>query len=112
MDVGLVVAGVIVVLAMVGISVYGARVLPPGSQVPLHHGIGGYNNWQPKTTALIAYPVLGAVVYAIMLVATSGASSSGKTETAVIAPIVTVIVAVSEYGAVRAAIRQNGRTGE
>lgn len=112
MDMGLVIAGAIIVLAMAGISLYGARVLPPGSLVPLHHGIGGYNNWQPKVLALIVYPVLGAVVYTILLVATGGASSSGKSTPAVIAPIVMVIVVISQYGAIRAAIRRSDRAGD
>jgi len=112
MDMGLVIAGAIAVAAMVAISVYGARILPPGSLVPLHHGIGGYNNWQPKTLALIAYPAIGVLGYAIMLGATSSASSNGKTTPAIIAPIAMVVVAISEYGAVRAAVRQNGRSDD
>jgi hypothetical protein len=106
MDVGVVVGGVIVLLAMVGISVYGWVTLPPGAQVPLHHGIGGYGNWQPKTIALISYPVIGALVFAVVLGATSRASSSGPT---VIAPLAILVAAVSQYFAVRAAINNGNR---
>jgi hypothetical protein len=106
---GLVIAGAIAIVAMAGISLYGARMLPPGSQVPVHHGIGGYNNWQPKALALISYPAIGVLIYVILLVATSSAHSSGKSTPALIAPIAMVVIAISEYGAVRAAIRQNGR---
>jgi uncharacterized membrane protein len=108
-NIGLVLAGVIAIAAMIAISVYGAVTLPPGSQVPVHHGIGGYNNWQPKTLALISYPAIGVLVFGILFAATSGAS--GKSGPAVLAPIAMVVIAISEYGAVRAAIKQNGRTG-
>jgi hypothetical protein len=108
-NIGIFVAGAVVIAAMIAISVYGAVTLPPGSQVPMHHGIGGYNNWQPKKLALISYPAISVLVFGILLAATSGSSS--KPGPAVIAPIAMVVIAVSEYGAVRAAIRQNGRTG-
>jgi hypothetical protein len=108
MGVGTVVGGGIVLLAMVGISVYAWVTLPPGTRVPLHHGIGGYGNWQPKTIALISYPVIGAFVFAVVLGATSSAKS-GKTTPAVIAPLVLLVIAVGQYFAVRAAIRNGGR---
>jgi len=109
MDIGLVVASGIVVLALVAISVYGARTLPPGSMVPVHHGIGGWNNWQPKKLALIVWPATGVLVFGILLAASSTASASGKTTPAVIAPIVLLVVAFSYYNAIRAALRQSGR---
>jgi hypothetical protein len=109
MDIGLVIAGGIVVLVLVALSVWAAVTLPPGSQVPVHHGFGGWNNWQPKNIALIIWPGIGALVYAILIVATSNASSSGKTAPAVIAPIAMLVLAVSYYNAIRAAIRENGR---
>jgi hypothetical protein len=108
MSLSTVVGGGIVLLAMVGISVYAWVTLPPGAQVPLHFGIGGYRNWQPKTIALITYPVIGAVVFAVVLGTTSSANSSGKTAPTVIAPLLILIIAVTQYFAVRAAIN-NGR---
>jgi hypothetical protein len=108
MSVGTVVAGVIVLLAMAGISVYGWATLPSGARVPLHRGPGGYGNWQPKALALITYPVAGAVVFAVVLTATSSAKS-GKTASAFIAPLVLIVIAVSQYFAVRAAISTGGR---
>jgi hypothetical protein len=104
-NIGLVTAGVIAIAAMIAISVYGAVTLPPGSQVPMHHGIGGYNNWRPKTLALVSYPVISVLVFGILLAATRGSSGA-----AVVAPIAMVVIAASEYGAVRAAIKRNGRT--
>ena len=50
--------------AMIGISWYGARTLPPDARIPLHFGIGTYNNFASKTTGLIIWPVGGVVVFA------------------------------------------------
>jgi hypothetical protein len=106
MRVDVVVTGVLVLLAMVGISVYGWIQLPPDARVPIHHGIGGWGNWQPKRYALITYPVVGAVVYAVVLSATSHAASPGKTAPEVIAPLVLLVIFFSQYFAVMAAIRK------
>ena len=107
MSISTVVAGVVVLLAMVGISAYGWVTLPAGARVPLHRGPGGFGNWQPKALALIAYPVGGAVVFAIVVTATSSAES-GKTASGIIAPLVLLVVAVTQYFAVRAAISNAG----
>jgi hypothetical protein len=93
---------------MLGISVYGWVTLPPGARVPLHRGPGGYGNWQPKTIALITYPVAGAFVFAVVLTVTSSAKS-GKTASAIIAPLVILVIAVTQYFAVRAAVSNGGR---
>jgi hypothetical protein len=111
MDVGVVAGGVIVLLAIVGISVYGWVTLPPGARVPMHYGPGGYGNWQPKAIALISYPVVGALIFAVVLGATSKAASSGNAAPEVIAPLVVLIIAVTQYFAVRAAINDRGRVG-
>jgi hypothetical protein len=110
MDAGALAAGGIVLLAMVAMSVWGARTLPPGARVPVHHGIGGYGNWQPKVFALVTYPVAGALVFAIIAgVVSPGGNSSGKTAPAVLAPVVLLVIAASQYGALRAVIRANGQ---
>jgi hypothetical protein len=108
MGVGVVVGGVIVLLAMVGISAYAWVTLPPGARVPLHYGMGGYRNWQPKALALVSYPVIGAFVFAVVLGATSKAASSGKSTPEIIAPLVILIIAITQYFAVRAAINNKG----
>lgn len=109
MDVGLAVAGGVALLAMAAISVWGAIALPPGSRVPLHHGLGGWNNWRSKKVALVAWPAIGVFLYALLLTATSRPHVSGKAAPAVIAPVAMVIVALAYYGAVRTAIRESGR---
>ena len=108
MRIDAVVIGVAVLLSMVGISVYGWVKLPPGARVPLHRGPGGYGNWQPKALALITYPVGGAVVFAIVLTATTR-GKSGKTPLEVIAPLAILAIFFTQYFAVMAAIRNAGR---
>ena len=102
------VVGGLVLLAMVGISVYGWRTLPPDARVPLHRGPGGFGNWQPKARALITYPVGGAVVFAIVLTATTR-GKSGKTPLEVIAPLAILAIFFTQYFAVMAAIRKASR---
>jgi hypothetical protein len=108
MTIGIVVAGVVVLLAMVGISAYGWVSLPSDARIPLHRGPGGWGNWQPKVTALITYPIGAAVVFAIVVIATSS-GKSGKTAAGIIAPLAVLVIAVTEYLAVRAAIRNGSR---
>ena len=108
MSIGTVVAGVVVLLAMAGISAYGWVTLPSDARIPLHRGPGGWGNWQPKAMALITYPASAAVVFAILLTATSSAKS-GKTASGIIAPLVALVIAVTEYYAVRVAIGNAGR---
>jgi hypothetical protein len=109
MSIDTVVLGVAVLLAMVGMSVYGWLKLPPDARVPLHRGPGGYGNWQPKALALITYPVGGAVVFAIVLTATMSSVKSGKAAYGLIAPLVLLVIFFTQYFAVMAAIRNAGR---
>jgi hypothetical protein len=101
---GPIIASGLVVLAMVGISLWGARVLPPGARVPLHHGIGGYGNWQPKAIALVTYPVIGAFLCGIVY-----STARSEPATAIIFPVAMLLMAFGEYRAIVVAIRQSGR---
>jgi hypothetical protein len=109
LSIDILVAGVLVLPAMVGISVYGWRTLPPDARVPLHRGLGGFGNWQPKALALITYPVGGAVVFAIVLTATTSGKSGKTTPFVVIATLAFLAIFFSQYFAVMAAIRNAGR---
>ncbi|HXW44365.1 MAG TPA: hypothetical protein VEL03_06245 [Streptosporangiaceae bacterium] len=62
------ITGGALVLAIICVSLYGAATLPPGAQVPVHFGLGGYNRWLPKNLGLALWPALGVVVYVIILV--------------------------------------------
>jgi len=54
-------------LAVICVSLYGAVTLPPGARIPIH-GAAGYNRWLPKSIGLAFWPVLGVVIYLIILV--------------------------------------------
>jgi hypothetical protein len=102
--------------AMIGISLYGARTLPPDARIPLHYGIGSYNNFASKTTGLVVWPAGGAVIFAILAAVTSHASrpghphGSGNTPL-IILPIVLAVVAASQWGAIRLA-KNNTASGD
>jgi hypothetical protein len=63
MSVALLVIDSLLLLGMVGVSLYGASALPPGARVPVHFGPGAYNNWVPKSVGLLLWPLGGGVVY-------------------------------------------------
>jgi hypothetical protein len=92
--------GGVLVLAMIGISTWGWRALPPDVRIPVHSGIGGYNNFRSKTTGLITWPVGGAVIYGINW------GIAGRGGTAVdILPILLAVVVGAQVGAIRVALR-------
>ena len=68
MSVALLVIDSLLLLGMVGVSLYGASALPPGARVPIHFGPAAYNNWVPKNVGLLLWPVGGGVVYVILAV--------------------------------------------
>ncbi len=107
MDIGAVVGGGVVLLVMIGLSVYAAVTLPADAQVPVHHGIGGYNNWMSKNVALVLYPASGVVILLITAGVADGSGTHDSAPAAWILPIVLLLVAASEYGAIRAATRRS-----
>ena len=58
----------VLLLAIIGVSLYGAAALPSGAQVPVHFGPAGYNRWLPKKTGLAIWPALGVMAYVIIVV--------------------------------------------
>jgi hypothetical protein len=105
MDVSLIISGLLV-LCMIGTSVYGARVLPADARVPLHYGFGSYGSFAPKTVGLILWPAAGAVVYLIFLGievhAIKPNHPSGSAP--VILPIVLAVLVLAHVGAIRKAV--------
>jgi hypothetical protein len=62
-----IVAGALILVAMIGIALYGAATLPADARVPIHYGIGAYNNFASKTVGLIMWPAAGAVIYGLFV---------------------------------------------
>jgi hypothetical protein len=94
--------------AMIGISLYGARTLPPDARIPLHYGLGSYNNFASKSAGLVVWPAGGAVLFAILAALAGHAfrpshpHGSGTTPL-IILPIALAVVAASQWGAIRLA---------
>lgn len=94
---------------MVGASYYGWVTLPTNARVPVHFGVAAYNNFMPKRIGLFIHPAVGALVYAIILVSSSGRATHGPTLTReVILPLAMCLLLVVQVGAIRVARRRSG----
>jgi hypothetical protein len=111
--ISLVIGGLLVVL-MIGIAAYGWVTLPADARVPIHHGLGGYNNFVSKKAALITYSVAGVGLFAILAVLSEAvaAPDRGGTGTAVVVMLIALAVAAFvEWGAIAAARKNGGFRG-
>ena len=95
------------VLAMIGVSAWAWRALPPDVRIPVHSGIGGYNNFKSKTAGLITWPVGGVVAYGVFVGAFEGLvpHHGSRNLAIIIVPIVLAVLLASQAGAIRAALR-------
>jgi hypothetical protein len=98
--IALIIGGVLL-CAIIGVSLYGAATLPPGAQVPIHFGPGGYNRWLPKKAGLALWPALAVVVYVVVVVTGDkgihGSPATGLT-------IGLGVILVTQIGALAAAV--------
>lgn len=97
---GLSIGGALV-LAMIGVSAWAWRMLPPDVRIPVHLGVGGYGNFSSKTRGLITWPVAGAVIYGVEW----GIAAMARGPLIGV-PIVLAVVLAAQTGAIRAALRQ------
>jgi hypothetical protein len=104
------VIGGVLLLAIIGVSVYGARVLPADAQLPLHLGPGGYTNWQSRNVGLLMWPLIAAAVWVIIAVSGGGhRTGSGHSLPLPIALTVALgVMLVSHVGAIRAGLSRSG----
>lgn len=99
----------LLVLGMVGVSLYGASALPPGARIPIHFGPGSFNNWVPKNVGLIMWPAGGAVIYVILVItARSEQATGGGSGTAVGLTIALLVILITQVGALRVALNRGG----
>jgi hypothetical protein len=104
---GVVIADVLLVVAMLGASVYGAVALPPNGMVPVDVGPGSALNWLPKRVGLVLWPAIGVVAYfSVGFVAvgrqTSAAPRVGLT-------IALALILAAHLGSVVFAVCRSGR---
>lgn len=106
MAVSLVVCGVLVG-CMIGVSLYGARMLPADARIPLHYGLGSYNSFAPKTAGLIMWPAGGALIFGIdaaIDAAVVKPNHASPRATLIILPVVLVILIAAQVGAIKVAL--------
>jgi len=100
----------VLLLGIIGMSVYGVRALPADAQLPLHFGLGGYNNWQPRNVGLLMWPVIAAAAYVIIVVsAGKGLHDTGhglRLPLPVGLTIALAVILVNYVGAIRAAFNR------
>jgi hypothetical protein len=96
-------------LAMICVSLYGAVALPPGAQVPVHFGPGGYNRRVPRNTGLVLHPAIGAVMYAIIVVNVRDHQTHGGLGPAAGLSIALGVVLIAQIGAVAVALTRSRR---
>jgi hypothetical protein len=99
----------VLLLAMVGVSLYGASALPPGAQVPIHFGPASYNNWVSKSVGLTLWPASGAVLYAILVVAARNQRVNGGSGPPAGLTVALALMLVTQVGALRVALNRSGR---
>jgi hypothetical protein len=98
----------VIVLAMIGVSLYGASVLPPGARMPVHFGPTGYNQWVPKGFGLALWPAVAAGVCVILAV-TTRRHHPGSSSAAVIVIVLLLVMLVTEIGALTVARTRGDR---
>ena len=99
----------VLLLGMIGVSVYGASALPPGAKVPMHFRPGAYNNWVPKSAGLALWPVGGAAIYLILALHARGQQANGGSGLPVGLTIALAVILVTQVGALKAALSRSGR---
>jgi hypothetical protein len=105
------VIGGVILLAMIGVSWYGAVTLPADARVPIHFGVS-YNNFVPKRAGLIMHPAAGALIFLIIGIVSHGQPATGTSSHGppppVILPIIMGVLLVVQIGAIRVARRKSG----
>jgi hypothetical protein len=108
MGIGAVAVGSVLLVVMLGVSVYAAVTLPPRAQVPIRRGLRGYNKWQPKRVALSLWSGSALVVYVGILAIVVAAGPNGRLGPAEILPVAQLVLIFNQMGAVRAARSRSG----
>jgi hypothetical protein len=99
----------LLLLGMITVSLYAARILPHDAQVPVHFGPGYYNNWMPRNVGLVLHPALGAVVYVIFVVTAFHARADGTSGPTIGLTLALVVMLLVQTGAIRIALTRSGR---
>jgi hypothetical protein len=99
----------VLLLGIVAVSLYGGTHLPAGARMPTHLGPGGYGNWQPKTFALVTYPLVGTGIFVYLAVTAKSHQQSGNSGLPIGLTVALAIILASQIGSLRAALDSGGR---
>jgi hypothetical protein len=101
------VIGGLLMLSMVGVAWYAARVLPAGARVPLNAGVPEYSVWLPKAAGLAAWLGAGALTFAAVAAVTLDALSANWATSlrVVLLPCAMLVLLAAQSGAVIVARR-------
>jgi hypothetical protein len=109
------VAGALMLGILAAVAVYGARTLPPDCRLPVHGGAAGWDHWREKKAGLLTWTVGGGLIYLLLvgvaiLIAALGHSQASGVESllAVITPVAMLTLVITEYRAIKAALRRAG----
>jgi hypothetical protein len=104
-----IVVGAVILVVMIGIALYGAATLPSDARIPIHYGIGSYNNFASKTVGLIMWPAGGALIYGLFVAISAHAlkpNHPGRgSGPLIIMLFVLALACVFEWGAISVARR-------
>jgi len=90
-------------LAMFLVAIWGFLMLPPGTRVPIHYGLGGANRWASRTVGLLLFPLIGVVLAAFEILV-GFSTKQGVSAVAVPMGLILLILLVFQLmGATRAA---------
>jgi hypothetical protein len=104
----LLIIGGVLLLAIIGVSLYGAAALPSGAQVPIHFGPAGANRWLPKKTGLAIWPALGVIAYVIVLATDHDKGIHGSPATGI--TVALCVILATQIGSLAVALTR-GRRG-
>jgi hypothetical protein len=112
MSISILIIGSVLLFGIVCVSVYGARVLPADSRLPLHFGPAGYTNWQSRNVALLIWPVTAVAVFVIIIVSARNQhpGSGHGLPLPLGLTVALVLILVNFVGAIRAALNRSGRS--
>lgn len=70
----------VLLLGIIAVSLYGAAVLPPAAQWPLHLGPGGYGNWVPRNVGLLMGPAIATIIYVMLAITARSVSNASAAD--------------------------------
>jgi hypothetical protein len=99
----------VLLLGIFAVSLYGGTHLPAGARMPTHYGPGGFGNWQPKSFALVTYPLVGTGIFVYLAVTAKSHQQSGNSGLPIGLTIALAAILAGQIAALRAALNNSGR---